>query len=101
MRWSREMNGSRVCDGTGRCLDSLAVREQLRGQIGFKPQLSHHPVVQTGADRTTSGGLGFVTSTEGRLKPGAQIEPGPQCPPGAMVARVRLAPGWEECGLPT
>lgn len=47
MKWSKEMNGSRVCDGTGRCLYSLVVREQLTGQIGFKPQLSHHLVVQT------------------------------------------------------
>lgn len=42
MKWSKEMNGSRVCDGIG-----LVVREQLTVQIGFKPQLSHQLVVQT------------------------------------------------------
>lgn len=80
------MNSSRVYDGPGRCLYSLVVREQRRGQIGFKPQLSHNLVVQTRAYHTTSGGLSFVTCTEGRLKPGA---PAAQCPPPvAVMARA-------------
>lgn len=90
MKWNREMNSSRVCNVPGRCLYSLVVREQLRGQIGFKPQLSHHLVVQTRADHTTSRGLGFVTCAEGRLKPGT---PAAQCPPPATVmARAEGGP---------
>lgn len=44
--WSGEVKGGRLCDGTGRCLHSPVVREQLRGQVEFTPQLSHRPVVQ-------------------------------------------------------